>query len=310
MAQAGGLGMVPILDIVTPPFTSPWAGSGGTTNDVGPMRYGLWLTAAGSYVFTAPNPTTSVRIMYYNATSGTPGTFSYQVNSGTVVNVSNSAPVAIDGALTSSIPMNPGDTLTISWVSGSAFPEGVVHYAQDESTGITFHDCGHYGYTTVNWLATGSGLDWRPSIASLISTSGAFGVFLGLNDWNTSNGDETAATFQTNLENLIAYLRGTSTLASLPMLLVIPYKSNVTYADSGGYPAYVTAIQNAATADGNAQVVNLGLTMAPVATNPGYYADTVHPNDAGRLLIAQAITGASRTPRAAPTRAQGPTVPR
>ena len=291
----GGLGMIPIQDTASMLFTWPVTSTGasGTTLDIGPVRYDAWLSSTASFQFTAPNPTTSVRIMYFNADSTTvPGTFSWQVNSGGVTDVSNSSPSGADGALTASIPMSPGDTLTVSWVSGNVFIGGIVHCNQDESTGVTFHADGHSGWACPNWSATGSGFDWRPAISSVITGAGAFGVFLGLNDWNASVGNETAAAFQSDLEALITYLRGNATLASLPMLLVIPYESNVTYADGGGYPAYVTAIGNAAAADGNAQMVNLGATMAPVASSPGYYYDNIHPNDAGHLLAAQAIAGA------------------
>jgi phospholipase/lecithinase/hemolysin len=56
------------------------------------------------------------------------------------------------------------------------------------------------------------------------------------------------------------------------------------------WAGYVTAAQNVATATG-AQVVNLGTTMPPVADDPSIYSDSVHPNDAGHLILAQTVAG-------------------
>jgi len=299
--SSGGLGLIPLAPVISMLFTWPVAGdTAGGAIDVGPIRYSVWESASegsAARTWTAPAGTTSVRLMYFDSAAA--GTFSYQVGAGAATDVSNSG-AGVDGALTAPIPIGGGEVLTIAWVSGNVFLHGIVHYAGDEGSGITFHACGHSGSTastaSSGWMQTGSGFDWRPAIASLIPAAGAFGVFLGLNDASASVGDETAAQFQADLENMYAYLRGNAALASLPLLAVVPYDAGITYADAGGYPAYVAAVEAAAAHDGNAQVVNLGATMPSYAADPAYYYNSVHPNDSGHLLVAQIIEGALAPP--------------
>lgn len=278
----GGLGFIPVTGTGSNSFTWPMTGQGGGTILDGPVRAENYFTT-GDFAFTAPSPTTSVRIMYY--ANGTGDQFSYQVNSGTVTTVTDSANTG-DGALTSSIPMTSGDVLTVQWVSGTNYIAGVVHYNGDENSGITFHGCGHYGWQFGNtgafdWNQVGldqSGFPWPPSLAAF--DPAAIGIFLGVND--ARNFD--SAQFQANGETFINYLQTYPGL-NVPLLVIIPYEANESFDDVGGWAAYVTALQNIAAAYPGSTVVNLSALMQPVADDPGYYADTLHPNDEGHALI-------------------------
>jgi len=140
---AGGQGYIPILPTSGSfTYTNPFTVTGGSgAGDLGPQRNcllaeGVTTTAT----WTAPAGTTSVKIMYFDYS----GTFSYKINSGSATNVAGTSTHA--ELLTTSIAITSGQTLTIAWVSGVVVLDGIIHYAGDESSGITFHSCGHSGW--------------------------------------------------------------------------------------------------------------------------------------------------------------------
>ena len=205
--------------------------------------------------------------------------------------MTNNPASGTDGVLIEPVTITGGQVLTISWASGYAFPEAIVHYAGDEDSGVTFHACGHGGWTCGDWIVS-SPYDYRKAVTNLVSaTPSAWAVFLGLNDANVSVGDLTASQYQTELESLISTFRSGTILAALPLLLITPYQAGITVADSGGWPAYAQAVENAAASDGNAQVVNLVTAMPSYASDPALYYDDLHPNDAGHAEIASIIAG-------------------
>lgn len=281
----GGLGFIPIGSTGQSSFTWPVTLASGSPGNIsqGPVRDCQYFTSAGSWTWTAPAGTTSVRVMYCDIASF-PGTWSYQVGSGAAVDVTTSAGAG-DGQLTASIPISGGQVLTVAWVSGYALIDGIVHCAGDENSGITFHGCGHFGWSTTSWEQSAYS-PWIPSIAALVPHAAALGVFLGLNDASTASGDLTAAQFQASLESLIGSIQAYGApLSTAPLIGIIPYEAEETFADTGGWPAYVTAWQAVTASYPGSVTVNLAALMQPVASDPGYYADSVHPNNAGHALI-------------------------
>ena len=291
--SSGGLGFIPIGSTGETTYTWPITGPAGSYVGVGPVRLCKdGTSAATSYTWTAPAGTTSVKIMYFDASVA--GSFTYQVNSGTVTTVTNAG--AGDGKLTADIAITSGQTLTIAWASGNCFVEGIIHYASDETSGITIHGCGHYGWNSgtgsSGWQQAAAGYDWRPSIATL--ATGAVGIMLGINDCQASGGNFNASQFATSISNLITYLRGKAALAVLPVLLFIPYQPNVSTVDPGGWAAYAAALRTVAAANSNVHVIDLNYRLPSIASgfaSGALYYDGVHPSNLGHALIGE-IAGA------------------
>lgn len=292
--SSGGLGFIPIQEtgVTLDTFTWPVTPVSGTHQNIaiGPVRYSANMSSATTFTWTAPAGTTNIKIMYFDAAVA--GTFSYQVGAGGAVSVVNGG--TLDGKLTALIPITGGTLLTIAWVSGSAFPEGIIHYAGDETSGVTFNGCGHYGWSTGTagngWMQAGPGFDWRPAVANL--ASGALAIMLGTNDCVNF----TAAVFQANLQALITYLRGNAALGALPLLLIIPYQGNTSYV-SGSWAAYTAAIRAVQAANANTSCIDLSCRMPSVASGfqgGALYSDTVHPSNLGHALIGEIMAAGIR----------------
>lgn len=293
----GGLGFIPIQNSGgLTSFTWPVANTAGTPGSalLGPVRFSTACTTAGTtWTYTAPAGTTSVKIMYYD--SVTAGSFSWQVNSGPVTTVSNAG--AADDIFTSAITMAAGDVLTIAYVSGEIWLDGLMHYAGDETSGITFNGCGHYGWSLPNWMQAGTGQNWYPGFSAF--TPAAFAVMLGVNDAQSTGGNETAAQFQSNLAAFVADIRADAIgMTKTPVILIAGYEPNETTVDAGGWAAYVAAMRAVAAADTvGAAVIDLNYRMPSVASawdNGALYADTWHPADLGCALIGEIAAAAVR----------------
>lgn len=289
----GGVGYLN-TDSTSPGLTYTWplslvSGSWSST-PLGPVRHGWSMASAGSWSWSTPASTTSVRIMFY--ATGNNSQITVTGGSGGPVVITDSVSGA-DGALSVSIPVAGAQTISIAYTSGpSLFISGVVHYGGDESNGITVHGCGHYGWSAASWPGPQgfSGFPFDPSIGTL--TTAALGFFLGINDCQ----QVSAATFQTNLTALITELQGFSPLGSVPYVFVIPYQPNVSIVDGGGWPAYVTAIENVAGNYSGSVVVNLAANMPPVISGGGLYVDQVHPSDTGHAEIASLFAASMPAP--------------
>lgn len=299
-AHNNSLGFIPIASTGANSLAWPITQTVGTFSPflIGPVRNCAQVTAAASFTFTAPDSTTSVQIMYFDA--GVAGSFTYQVNSGSPVTVT-SASTGVD-TLTGSISMAPGDVLTISWVSGTVFLDGIIHYTGDENSGVTFHGCGRFGWAagiasdTFSWnQSLESGFNWNIGMQAL--SPSAIGIMLGINDANAGGSNYTASQFQANVETLITYLRSDSPMANIPILLIVPYQPNRATADTGGWAAYTEAIRSVAAADVASFVIDLNYRMPTVASNwqgGTLYADTVHPSDLGHALIGEIVAAGLR----------------
>lgn len=298
--SSGGQGFIPIAGTGESTFTWPvttFSGSTGGGQPIGPVRSALSVSSAGSWTWTAPAGTTSCRIMYY--ANGGGDQFSYQVAAGGPVTVTDSSNTG-DGTLTASITIAGGQVLTVAWVSGTVYMEGIIHYAGDESSGITFHGCGHYGWNAgtgaSGWTQAGygPGFPWYPAIAALATA--AYGIMLGINDASTGNGNYTAAQFQANLEALVAYLQQSTALAALPLLLIIPYQPSETFT-SGSWAPYAAAIRSVSAAVPASRVIDLNYRLPTVASGfdgGALYYDQYHPTNLGHALIGEIAAASAR----------------
>lgn len=292
--SSGAGGFIPIQSTGETSFTWPVAltgGSGAFVAPIGPVRDAITVPATASYTWTAPTGTTSCKIMYFDDGSGS--TFSYKVNSGSATNVVQNTGAG-DGILTASITITAGQVLTVAWVSGSTvILEGIVPFSGDESSGITFHALGHFGWQAGQqegnaWNQTGYANQWQTSIAALTPGAAAVGIMLGVNDAAAYS----AAGFQANLGTFAAGLRATPGLTGVPLWLIIPYQPFETLVDPSGWPAYAAAVRNVAAAYAPAFVTDLNYRMPAVGDGGGtYYADDYHPDNLGHALIGE-IAGA------------------
>lgn len=295
--STGGYGFIPVRSTGETSYTWPITANGGAagwgTAPQGPVRGAAIANSSGNLTFTAPASTTSAQVMFY--ANGDDSQFSYQVNSGAVTTETVSASTG-DGALTSSISISGGQVLTVSWVSGTVYLEGIVHYAGDENSGIAIHGCGRFGWQAGetgdsdgwNQSGYGAGYDWQPSIAAL--NPAAILLFLGINDAKYYS----ASAYQANTETLVSGLRATSGLATTPIIPVIPYEATESFISA--WSAYCAAIRALAAADTvGAQVIDLNYRMPAVSSGALYgnlYSDDWHPNDRGHALVGKIIAEA------------------
>lgn len=307
--SGGGYGFIPIQSAGSDTFTWPVTQTAGavTEFDLGPVRNSTVTSATGStWTYTATPGTTSVKIMYYDV--GYSGSFTYKVNSGSTTTVSNT--MTGKELLTSSIPMVAGDVLTIVFTAGTGIVlDGLLHFAGDENSGITLHGCGHFGWCAGTEMSIGwnqpetYSLNWAQCYANgFPTTPAALMIMLGVNDARItsvgSGGGRTAAQFASDLQGLVSTIRGAATaLATLPLILVIPYQANETVQDAGGWAAYAAAIRSVAVADAvGAMVIDLNYRMPTVASDYDggiLYIDDYHPTDLGHLLLGKLAAGAA-----------------
>lgn len=278
---AGGVGYISASNTGESTFTWPAAAAGGTApsqnTDYGVNRYITFLGSSGQAItFTVTGD--SVDIMSYNNA----GVFSYSVDGGAATNIPGTSGVEVVTHV--SLGSAGSHTVTLAWVSGSVFIDGLVVYNGDYTAGVHVHAGGHYGWSTVEWTGGGTGsTQWPGAIAAL--TPDLIGIELGLNDITYPT---TSADFQTNLANLIGYIRAGITDPDPPIVLIaMPARQST----AATWPAYVDAMYAVAAADSKVLVCDLGQRV------PGYdadawslYYDGVHPNDAGHALIADALT--------------------
>jgi lysophospholipase L1-like esterase len=289
--SAGGLGFIPIQvpssgsSTFTWDFTPEFAGA--STADVGPVRMADTASSVQFWTWTAPAGTTSVRIVYYDASAA--GSFNYKVNSGSATVVSNTLTSA--ELLTASIPITVGQVLTITWVSGYVVIDGIQHFAGDENSGITFHQCGHAGWTAANsptgWNQGSTFGNVFQTFKNGFTNTQALMFQLGFNDSGVYN----AASFATYMEQFITNVRAsTASLNNIPVILLGLYQPDLSIVDPNGWSAYVASLRSVAAVVGNAMVVDLNYRMNPFAASGTVQYDVEHPNALGSALIGELIS--------------------
>ena len=222
------------------------------------------------------------------------GTWTYQVNDGLPVTITNEG-TDLD-VITDSIPVSPGDVLTIAWASNGVIVHGIVHYAGDENSGITFHECGHYGWDT---STSASGWNQRETFSfnwiycyGLLNPA-AIGIVLKINDAV----NYTAAQFQVNLANLIAAIR--AQYPGTPVILIDEMDPDFSYIDP--WADYGVALYAVAAATTDCLVIPLdGVVPSYTEDISLYDPSDHHPNDAGHALIGSVAAGAFAPARRSP----------
>jgi lysophospholipase L1-like esterase len=278
---AGGQGFLP-AQFATTSLPAPAAvfGSPALNAGFGPGWRCRQITGSQSYTFTVT--ATSVDVVYATGSGG--GAMGVSIDNGPVQTINTYRTALADGVVSHFATGGSGQhTVTITSVSGTVFLDGIVIYNGDESSGITVHDCSHYGSTLHQWAQSSSAItsEWLGALApSLI-------VFeLGVNDYH---GQQSLTTFTNDLATMSNVF---NTLPTSPsVLVVIDYDAfNMT---GTLWSSYVALYQTWAAANGYAV---LDLTQRMPATNTtksfGLYApDNIHPSNTGHSFIADAIAG-------------------
>lgn len=293
-----GRGYINIANTGEVSYTWPAATIGSPPSvATGPVGSGLQFNATGqSVAFSLVGD--SADIMWEQVGFG--GTFSYQVDGGTVTNISTNGASTQDGKITHiSLGSAGAHTLTLAWVSGSANVDGVVEYNGDFSTGIQVHDCGHYGWQTSSWTGANSGV--YSSIASL--NPGLVIISLGVNDQFLG---VAPSTYQANLQTIISDVK-TGYAAAFPGSPYPAFILNMYPPRQGqsGYTfpwsQYVNAAYTVSAADtsgpnGTSVVSVMDFTLGP--RMPGadidvyglwQASDLVHPSNKGHQYMADCL---------------------
>ncbi|HWE54169.1 MAG TPA: SGNH/GDSL hydrolase family protein [Acidimicrobiales bacterium] len=277
----GGQGFLP-AQFVSPSLPAPAAVTGSPALNMvfGPGWRCRQISGSQSYTFTVT--ATSVDVVY--AAGPSAGTMGVTIDNGPLQTIATTRASLADGALAHFAISGSGQhTITITAVSGTVFLDGIVVYNGDEASGITVHDCSHYGMTLRQWAQS------SPAITSswLGALSPSLIIFeLGVNDYHWQ---EALTTFTADLATMSSIFNNLPTNPSV--LVLVDYDAfNMT---GLLWPTYVAAYQTWAATNGYA-FLDLTQRMPPTnaAKSFGLYAsDSVHPSNAGHSFVADAITG-------------------
>jgi lysophospholipase L1-like esterase len=284
----GGRGYISAQNSGVTTYTWPAALSGGAAvagNQWGPNKSIVALSAAGQTI-TYQLAGTSCDVMYLRGTGL--GTFSYSVDGGAVTNIVTTNASNVDGTVTRVVLGAAGaHTLTLTWVAGTNFVEGVIEYNGDETSGLIVHDCGHGGTTTNDWAVQTGGSTPTYGYPNALATLSPDLVIalLGANDVSTS---VPLATYQSNWPLIMSLVKAKLATPLPPVLYVsLAAPAGLTTA----WQPYMNSLYGVSSAQGQAAVADLRLRVPNVDDVPnwGIYFDSVHPNDAGHALIADAL---------------------
>lgn len=284
----------PVYNNSAPGGPSPWAvtGSPGLQNLYGPNMLNHHITAA--YTATLVVNGTSADLWFaQDATLS--GTFSWQVDSGSVTNVTVAASGlghAVDGHLTNiSLGASGSHTITVKWVSGDLFFAGGDVFDGDETAGLHLISAGHGTWGATDWetndVVGSNGISQTLSVVNpdLIT------IMLGINDWGLLA--LPAVNFDLNLITLIGKIQAAAPNASV-VLIAVPRPLPVN-TPSGTWQQFVGALQGVAT-QYNYGLIDLSAAFPWQAApnQAGFWLGTLHPSTLGHHQIGAAVaTGLS-----------------
>jgi hypothetical protein len=212
------------------------------------------------------------------------------------VSVDGAAPVTIDtgsGTFLVSVPTrvplgaHGAHTIKATLTAGKGTADGLVVYDGDETTGITWWDCTHFGYTSPQFNSANIP-DVRKAWASY-SPHLVIDNLTGLNDWQNN---VALATFQSNLTSRLSTYAAIPTVPTVVLLYTYKLASQTTATNSLGLTVqnYFDAATAAAASYANAQVLDLNAVYPNFASTAGWLAsDNGHPSDTGHQQIANAL---------------------
>lgn len=272
----GGRGFISPLGGLTGVSSAIWptsqAGAAPIwTDSAGPKKRVWRLNSATSYTWTLQG--TAVDLHYWS--TGSTGHVSYSVDGGGAVDL-NTATGATGPGTKLRIPLGASGahTLTIAWVSGQNYVEGVTEFDGDELAGIRVHEAGHSGISAWQWDQVPHSTEWATSVAAL--SPHAIVIGLGINDFAQL---VTPADFRRALVSMIADLRAVCT--NSPGFVLMGY-DEPNAAGLQPFGAYYGARASIAGADAGVCSFDLSTRIPKVAGDVlGLYSDTTHFTDKG-----------------------------
>ncbi|ANP74549.1 hypothetical protein PA27867_3631 [Cryobacterium arcticum] len=259
-------------------FTWPCTLSAGVT--VGSTDYGLKRSVvdiAGGKTATFALKGSYAWIMYPTAPTFT--SFTYSLDGGAAVTVSQTSATAKDGVVTG-ISLGSSGAHTLVLTGGtSSFIDGVIECDGDQATGITVHDGGHSGWRSDQWAAGSANTvsNW-PAAYKTVEPQ-VFILALGVNDQAQ---DKTAAEYKAAMTNLLTIVRS---FASWQPIVLMPYGASGDRTAS--WQGFVTAMYELAATDGNTLVADMTLRVhAKDGDTTDVWFDGNHPNNKGHAMYA------------------------
>lgn len=218
-------------------------------------------------------------LMSVTIDGGAPTVVSTSGASGTVLWAS---PVLADAAHTVVVTRDASSS-----AGALIYLQGALTYRGDYAAGVRILDAGHSAFASSDMVVSGRAANMAGSVQAAGGAKLAIIAF-GTNDY--SNGT-SAATFKTNIEATIAALRAKAFDGSVLLLGM--------YMGQGRTPAlwqaYLDALAAIADADADVAFLDLRDYMPDVPTpfddaaGKGYFADALHPSDAGHARIAAVL---------------------
>lgn len=276
----GGRGWIPARNS-SPGTTSIVTVAGGSSSTGWGPNWVYESLSTGTDTLTVSLTGTSFDIMYLKGSGF--GVGYYTIDGGAAVTFDTSNATSLDGNILH-VSMAAGThTIVVGWSSGgTVYIDGFIEYNGDETAGINVVRGGYSGSSTSTWLSQTTWYDSIPPLAPALIV-----LQFGVNDSNPTIGNLTAAQFKTNLQSLIAGLRGKFTTPP-PFILSMLYQTSNSYVEP--WANYVAAAKQIAA--GDAAIVMLDHSVRMPATTASatyglYYGDNVHPSDKGYALIAE-----------------------
>lgn len=277
----------------TPATGFPVTRSGSILTD---SSYGLgWRTgiltddtSTVTFTFTG----TSAKLMFFKA-SGT-GVMNIMIDGGAAVILNTNAtsnPPAGNGTNTwSTGALAQGShTITVKRDATSATDQNVIlmgcfTYNGDETSGIRVLDASYHGASSAFFTASRN-----TQASNSVLAAGPIGLVAIAISTNDFGNNIAPATFKTNIQGLITALRTGNAKYEGSIALLSVYKSDAR--DEALWQAYEKQLYDIATEDPNTEFFDWRLKMPDnpkpftAAEGEGLFADSLHPNDAGSLVI-------------------------
>jgi lysophospholipase L1-like esterase len=276
----GGQGFIPPQFVATTMPQPVFSGAPALQAGFGPGGRCYTLTGTQSVTWTVTG--TSFDVMYVQGSGA--GTLGISIDGGAVQNIVETNATLTDGLVTHYAFSGPGThTVKATAVSGTAYIDGIVVYNGDENSGITVHDCAHYGITLHNYASnTADVKQWMNALSpSLIIMA------LGVNDYD---GQEALATFLADLNTMATAFGGLAKPCSV--LLLADYDP---FGITGvPWPNYVQQYYTVAQAH-NYALLDMSLVMPKTNASQTYglyYTDNIHPSNLGHSFYADNVVSA------------------
>lgn len=236
----GGIGFLPpdwATDVVTP---KPYSSQAGTFS-MKRMQFGLGkrtseakATASKTYTQTC----TGFDILYTRSPAA--GVLYYSVDGGTNVEISTPVGTTASGYKTAVTGLSDAaHTITIGWVSGTIYFEGVAFYRGDETVGLRVWDGARSGSTTADFIESSWPYWW--GVIGLINPD-LIVLELGINEYLFN---VTVAQYTANLSALVASLKSRARGCGIVLMATWAKGSE----PAGTHAAYVAAAKSVAAAD-------------------------------------------------------------